>query len=139
MRRILGLDIGDKRIGIAVSDLLGMMAQPLYTLTRKSTKDAINEIAEIIQKEDIKQVVVGLPKNMDSTEGIQAKRTRDFSQLLLEKTNSNIEIIYCDERLTSKMAKQSLSHMKLAKAKEKKLIDTAAAVHILQGYLDSEK
>ena len=50
MRRILGLDIGDKRIGIAVSDLLGMMAQPLYTLTRKSTKDAINEIAEIIQK-----------------------------------------------------------------------------------------
>ncbi|MBP8763126.1 putative holliday junction resolvase [Acetoanaerobium noterae] len=139
MRRILGLDIGDKRIGIAVSDLLGMMAQPLYTLTRKSTKDAINEIAEIIQKEDIKQVVVGLPKNMDSTEGIQAKRTRDFSQLLLEKTNSNIEIIYCDERLTSKMAKQSLSHMKLAKAKEKKLIDTAAAVHILQGYLDSKK
>lgn len=139
MRRILGLDIGDKRIGIAVSDLLGMMAQPLYTLTRKSTKDAINEIAEIIQKEDIKQVVVGLPKNMDSTEGIQAKRTRDFSQLLLEKTNSNIEIIYCDERLTSKMARQSLSHMKLAKAKEKKLIDTAAAVHILQGYLDSKK
>ena len=139
MRRILGLDIGDKRIGIAVSDLLGMMAQPLYTLTRKSTKDAINEIAEIIQKEDIKQVVVGLPKNMDSTEGIQAKRTRDFSQLLLEKTNSNIEIIYCDERLTSKMAKQSLSHMKLAKAKEKKLIDTAAAVHILHGYLDSKK
>ena len=139
MRRILGLDIGDKRIGIAVSDLLGMMAQPLYTLTRKSTKDAINEIAEIIQKEDIKQVVVGLPKNMDSTEGIQAKRTRDFSQLILEKTNSNIEIIYCDERLTSKMAKQSLSHMKLAKAKEKKLIDTAAAVHILQGYLDSKK
>ena len=139
MRRILGLDIGDKRIGIAVSDLLGMMAQPLYTLTRKSTKDAINEIAEIIQKEDIKQVVVGLPKNMDSTEGIQAKRTRDFSQLLLEKTNSNIEIIYCDERLTSKMAKQSLSHMKLAKAKEKKLIDTAAAVHILQDYLDSKK
>ena len=139
MRRILGLDIGDKRIGIAVSDLLGMMAQPLYTLTRKSTKDAINEIAEIIQKEGIKQVVVGLPKNMDSTEGIQAKRTRDFSQLLLEKTNSNIEIIYCDERLTSKMAKQSLSHMKLAKAKEKKFIDTAAAVHILQGYLDSKK
>ena len=139
MRRILGLDIGDKRIGIAVSDLLGMMAQPLYTLTRKSTKDAINEIAEIILKEDIKQVVVGLPKNMDSTEGIQAKRTRDFSQLLLEKTNSNIEIIYCDERLASKMAKQSLSHMKLAKAKEKKLIDTAAAVHILQGYLDSKK
>ncbi|CBH21607.1 putative Holliday junction resolvase [Acetoanaerobium sticklandii] len=139
MRRILGLDIGDKRIGIAVSDLLGMMAQPLYTLTRKSTKEAINEIAEIIQKEDIKQVVVGLPKNMDSSEGIQAKRTRDFSQLLLEKTNSNIEIIYCDERLTSKMARQSLSHMKLAKAKEKKLIDTAAAVHILQGYLDSKK
>ena len=139
MRRILGLDIGDKRIGIAVSDLLGMMAQPLYTLTRKSTKDAINEIAEIIQKEDIKQVVVGLPKNMDSTEGIQAKRTRDFSQLILQKSNSNIEIIYCDERLTSKMAKQSLSHMKLAKAKEKKLIDTAAAVHILQGYLDSKK
>ncbi len=139
MRRILGLDVGDKRIGIAVSDLLGMMAQPMYTLTRKSTKDAINEIFEIIIKEDIKQVVVGLPKNMDSTEGIQAKRTRDFSQLLLEKTNSNIEIIYCDERLTSKMAKQSLSHIKLAKAKEKKLIDTAAAVHILQSYLDSKK
>ncbi len=139
MRRILGLDIGDKRIGIAISDLLGMTAQPLYTLTRKSTKDAVNEIVEIIIKEDIKEVIVGLPKNMDATEGIQARRTRYFSQLLLEKTNSTIDIIYCDERLTSKMAKKSLNYMKLAKAKEKKLIDTVAAVHILQGYLDSKK
>ena len=76
---------------------------------------------------------------MDGSEGIQAKRTRDFSQLLLQKENSNIEIIYWDERLTSKMAKQSLSHMKIAKAKEKMLIDIAAAVHILQSYLDSIK
>ena len=139
MQRILGLDIADKRIGMAVSDLLGYMAQPLYTLARKSTKSAVDEIYDIIKREGISKVVVGLPKNMDGSEGIQAKRTRDFSQLLLQKENSNIEIIYWDERLTSKMAKQSLSHMKIAKAKEKMLIDIAAAVHILQSYLDSIK
>ncbi len=139
MQRILGLDVGDKRIGMAMSDLLGYMAQPLFTLTRKSTKSAIEEINALIQKEGISKVVIGLPRNMDGSEGIQAKRTRDFSQLLLEKGKSNIEIVYWDERLTSKMAKQSLSHMKIAKAKEKMLIDAAAAVHILQSYLDSKK
>ena len=94
MQRILGLDIGDKRIGMAVSDLLGYMAQPLYTLARKSTKSAVDEIYDIIKREGISKVVVGLPKNMDGSEGIQAKRTRDFSQLLLQKENSNIAILF---------------------------------------------
>ncbi|MBP2027794.1 putative Holliday junction resolvase [Acetoanaerobium pronyense] len=134
MEKILCLDVGEKRIGIALSDLLGLTAQPLYTLKRKNTKDAIREICDIIQRESIKKAVIGLPKNMDGSEGFQAEITKKFSETL--KKHADIEIIFWDERLTSALAKRSLSHMKIGKAKEKNLIDTAAAVHILQSYLD---
>lgn len=136
MEKILGLDIGEKRIGVSASDLLGIFAQPVKTIERKSNDSAILEIAEILAKEGIVKVVVGLPKNMDGSEGHQAEYTRRFAGKLKERC-PKIEIIYQDERLTSKMARQSLSHIRMEKAKEKKLIDTVAAVHILQTYLDA--
>lgn len=134
MEKILCLDVGEKRVGIAVSDLLGLTAQPLYTLKRKNTKDAIKEICDIIQRDRIKKVVIGLPKNMDGSEGFQAEATRKFAKNIEDILE--VEIIFWDERLTSALAKRSLSHMKIGKAKEKNLIDTAAAVHILQSYID---
>lgn len=138
MEKILCLDVGEKRIGVAVSDLLGLLAQPVETVLRKSGKDAIRQIGEILKRDHIRTVVVGLPKNMDGSEGFQAENTRKFAQKLTEMF-SDVEIVYWDERLTSKMAYQSLSHIKVEKAKEKKLIDTVAAVHILQSYLDAKR
>lgn len=138
MEKILCLDVGEKRIGVAVSDLLGLLAQPVETVLRKSGKDAIRQIGEILKRDHIRTVVVGLPKNMDGSEGFQAENTRKFAQKLTEMF-SDVEIVYWDERLTSKMAYQSLSHIKVEKAKEKKLIDTVAAVHILQSYLDAKQ
>lgn len=139
MKRILALDIGDKRIGIANSDLLQMTAQPLYTLTRKNTKSAIEEICGIILKDNIETLVVGLPRNMDGTEGFQAQAARKFAESIRSYLKDEIEIVFWDERLTSKIAKQSLSHIKMAKIKQMKLVDTVAAVHILQSYLDNKK
>lgn len=138
MEKILCLDVGEKRIGVAVSDLLGLLAQPVETVLRKSGKDAIRQIGEILKRDHIRTVVVGLPKNMDGSEGFQAENTRKFAQKLTEMF-SDVEIVYWDERLTSKMAYQSLSHIKVEKAKEKKLIDTVAAAHILQSYLDAKR
>lgn len=138
MEKILCLDVGEKRIGVAVSDLLGLLAQPVETVLRKSGKDAIRQIGEILKRDHIRTVVVGLPKNMDGSEGFQAENIRKFAQKLTEMF-SDVEIVYWDERLTSKMAYQSLSHIKVEKAKEKKLIDTVAAVHILQSYLDAKR
>lgn len=138
MKKILCLDVGEKRIGVAVSDWLGLLAQPVETVVRKSTADAMERIAFLIRRDAVEKIVVGLPKNMDGSEGFQAESTRKFVGRLLESV-PNVEVIYWDERLTSKMARQSLSHMKIEKAKEKKLIDTVAAVHILQSYLDAKR
>ena len=137
--KIMAVDLGKARTGIAICDESEMLASPVTVIHEHNEERLLEKISQIISEQHPKLLVVGLPRNMDGSEGIQAKRTRDFSQLLLQKENSNIEIIYWDERLTSKMAKQSLSHMKIAKAKEKMLIDIAAAVHILQSYLDSIK
>lgn len=136
MEKILGLDVGQKRIGVAASDLLGMLAQPVRTIDHRSSESAILEIERILREMQIRKIVVGLPKNMDGSEGFQAEYTRKFADKL-KKACGDIEIIYWDERLTSKMARQSLAHIKTEKAKGKKLIDTVAAVHILQSYLDS--
>lgn len=138
MKKILCLDVGEKRIGVAVSDWLGLLAQPVETVVRKSTADAVERIGDLIRKEAAEKIIIGLPKNMDGSEGFQAESTRKFAQRLLEVV-PDIEVIYWDERLTSKMARQSLSHMKIEKAKGKKLIDTVAAVHILQSYLDAKR
>lgn len=138
MQKVLGLDVGEKRIGVSVSDLLGMLAQPVKTILRKSNKEACEEIADILQRENIRKIIVGLPKNMDGSEGVQAENTKKFIEILKEYVQ-HVDIVYWDERLTSKMAKQSLSHMKVKRAKEKRLIDMVAAVHILQSYLDANK
>ncbi|MCX7904507.1 MAG: Holliday junction resolvase RuvX [Caloramator sp.] len=132
--RILGLDIGEKRIGIALSDPLGWTAQSLKTLERKSIKNDVEEIIKIINEYKVEKVVVGLPKNMNGTLGESGQKVMNFCQKLLEKIN--IELIYEDERLTTMAAEKVLIDADLSRKKRRGVIDALAATFILQTYLD---
>lgn len=133
----IALDIGDVRIGVAVSDLLGITANPRETYIRK--KDDINaDIAyfcDYAKKEDADAFVLGLPKNMDGTEGDRAAVTRTFGDLLAEV--SGLPVYYQDERLTTVSAERMLIDADVRREKRKKVIDKVAATIILQSYLDS--
>lgn len=135
--RLMGLDVGDKTIGIAVSDMLGLTAQGLETIIRTSNKIAINRIKEIISEKDIEKLVVGLPKNMNGSLGPQGEKVLSFVKKLEEKMD--IEIVLQDERLTTVAAEKMLIAADVSRKKRKKVIDKIAAVYILQGYLDSNK
>ena len=135
----LGLDLGDRSLGIAVSDDLNWLARPVETLKfeDKDFEKALNYTLSLIIEHKIDTIVLGLPKNMNGSEGIQAKICRDFKDSIEEK--STIKIVLWDERLTSKMASNMMIDQKLKRKKRKKSIDAMAAVIILQGYLDSLK
>lgn len=135
--RILGLDIGEKRIGIALSDPLGWTAQSLKTLERKSIKNDVEEIIKIINEFQVEKVVVGLPKNMNGTLGESGQKVMNFCEKLLEKIN--IELVYEDERLTTMAAEKVLIDADLSRKKRKGVIDALAATFILQTYLDRNR
>lgn len=141
--KILGLDVGDKTIGIAVSDPLFITAQGRKTIFRESNKKTIDELIEIIVNDDIEKIVVGLPKNMNNTLGPQAAKTKNFMKKVLKKIKYTtridwpVEIIYFDERLSSKSAEKILIQGDVSRKGRKKVIDKLAAVFILQNYLDS--
>ena len=133
----IALDVGDVRIGVAVSDLLGITANPRETYVRKKN-DVDADIAyfcEYAKREDADAFVLGLPKNMDGTEGPRAEVTRQFGDML-EKA-SGIHVYYQDERLTTVSAERMLIDADVRREKRKKVIDKVAATIILQAYLDS--
>jgi len=134
MERILGLDLGDKTIGVAVSDLLQLTAQGITTIRRESKKKDFQTLGDIINDYTIKKIVIGLPKNMNNTIGPQGEKTIDFGEKL--KKRFNLEIIYMDERLTTVAAERILIEGDIRREKRKKLIDKVAATYILQSYLD---
>src|SRR5699024_2826171 len=134
MERILGLDLGDKTIGVAVSDLLQLTAQGITTIRRESKKKDFQTLGDIINDYTIKKIVIGLPKNMNNTKGPQGENTIDFGEKL--KKRFNLEIIYMDERLTTVAAERILIEGDIRREKRKKLIDKVAATYILQSYLD---
>ncbi len=133
----LALDLGDTSLGIAISDELNFLARGLETLkfTDKDFGTALNHTLSLIKTHKIDTIVLGLPKNMDGTEGIQAETSRKFKKDL--EDNSDVNVILWDERLTSKMASNMMIDQNLKRKKRKKNIDKMAAVIILQGYLDS--
>ncbi len=135
MKRKIGLDVGDVRIGVAVSDLLGICANPRETYVRSgdAAKDA-EYFTEYAGREDADAFVLGLPKNMDGTEGPRAALTREFGSLLGEK--SGLPVFYTDERLTTVSAERLLIEADVRRDKRKKVIDKVAATIILQSYLD---
>lgn len=134
MERIMGLDVGDKTIGVAVSDLLQLTAQGVTTIRRESKVKDYGTLEELIKEYDIKKVVVGLPKNMDGTIGPQAEKTIKFAEKL--KNKFKIELIYEDERLTTKAAEKMLISGDVRRDKRKTIIDKVASTYILQSYLD---
>lgn len=135
--RILGMDIGEKRIGLAVSDELGITAQGLQTLLRTELKDDLRQLFDIIKEKDVSKLVVGLPKNMNGTLGPQAEKVMKFVELLIKICPR--EVVYWDERLTTVAAQRILLEADISRKKRKESVDRLAAVMILQGYLDSIK
>lgn len=133
--RILGLDIGDKTIGVAISDPLGFTAQGITTVERKSKVKDVEELRKICEEYKVETILAGLPKNMNGTVGPQGEKVLKFCEFI--KENINIEIKMWDERLTTVSAHKAMLEADLSRAKRKKIVDKVAATYILQGYLDS--
>lgn len=137
--RVLGLDFGDKTIGVAISDPFGWTAQGLEVIRRKdekNLKDSILRIKELVQEYKVDVIVLGYPKNMNNTEGERCLKTKVFKEKL-EDNLQGFDIILRDERLSTTAASRSLLEADVSRGKRKKVIDKMAAVFILQGYLDS--
>jgi putative Holliday junction resolvase len=134
MERILGLDVGDKYIGVAVSDLLQLTAQGVTTIKRESKEKDFKTIEQLLKQYEIKKVVVGLPKNMNGTMGPQSEKVVKFAEKI--KNKFKIELIYIDERLTTVAAERILIESDVRRENRKKVIDKIAASYILQTYLD---
>ena len=134
--RYLSLDVGDKTIGLAMSDLLGMTAQGLETMHRKSIKEDLKYLGEIISAYEVKGIIIGLPKNMNGTEGERCDLVRSFAAKI-SKAYPNLDLKFWDERLTTVAAEKLLIEADVSRKKRKKVIDKMAAVNILQGFLDS--
>ncbi|MDU1265462.1 MAG: Holliday junction resolvase RuvX, partial [Peptostreptococcus sp.] len=130
--RIMGLDIGNNTIGVAVSDLMGMTAQGITTIKRESKKKDIEAIKDIIKEQNVNLIVSGLPKNMNGTVGPQAEKVMKFCELIKEETK--LEVEFWDERLTTVSAEKMLISGDVSRKNRKKVIDKLAAVLILQNY-----
>ena len=136
--RVLGLDVGEKRIGMAISDPMGWSAQPIETLHRTKLEKDLDQIQKWVDHYKAKKIVVGLPKNMNGTVGPQGEDTKEFAELLKNHWNSEIEFIFWDERLSSRSAERILIEGNVSRKNRKGLIDTVAAVIILQNYMDAQ-
>ena len=133
--RILGIDFGDARTGIAVSDALGWTAQPVGQLPSWNTEVLLEKVAEYVEQFHAERIVLGFPKNMNGTVGERGEKTKQFAESLKEKCG--IDVILWDERLTTVASHRILSECDVRGDKRKKQVDTLSAELILQGYLDS--
>ncbi|MCR5438812.1 MAG: Holliday junction resolvase RuvX [Selenomonas sp.] len=136
MKRYMSLDIGDRTIGIAVSDLLGLTAQGVETIRRRKEEDDLKRLGELMEQYETKSLVSGLPKNMDGSEGERCNIVKDF-MAKVQEVYPEVEVTFWDERLSTVAASRSLIEADVSRKKRKKVIDKMAAVFILQGYLDS--
>lgn len=130
----MGLDLGDKTIGVALSDPFFITAQAYLTIKRKKTSLDIEKLLEIVEEKDVNLIVIGLPKNMNNTLGPQAMKVISFVDLLKKETD--IDIKYQDERMTTIQSDKVLTDMSVRRENKKKYIDKIAASFILQTYLD---
>lgn len=139
----MGLDIGDKYIGIALSDPLGMFAQPFKVITRTGDEAIMEELKEIVVDSEVSRIVFGLPKNMNGSIGPQAEKVIAFIERLKQDMSSisyernAVEFLSWDERLSSRAAENAMLEAGLSRNKRKQIVDKIAASIILQGYLDS--
>lgn len=132
--RIMGLDVGEKTIGVAVSDELGWTAQGIEVIKRESLEKDMKRIEELIEAYNIEEIVVGLPKNMNGTLGPRAEMVKKLAAKI--KTRFSLPLSFYDERLTTVSAEKTLIAADVSRQKRKKVIDKMAAILILQSYLD---
>ena len=137
--RSIGFDLGSKTVGVAVSDALGMLARPVKTIRfpEDDYETALKMVIDEIKENEADRVILGLPKHMNGDIGIRGEISLMFKDMLMEKIDN--EIILWDERLTTRSAERMLINANMRRDKRKKVIDQAAAVGILQGYLDSQR
>lgn len=139
----LALDVGDKTIGVAVSDALNITAQGITTIERVGIRKDAGKVMEYIKEFDCDTVVIGLPKKLDGTDSPQTEKVYEFKTMLENKMRSSgmkdVNLTYYDERLTTVMAEKVLIEADVSRKGRKKVIDKQAAVIILQSYLDSLK
>ena len=135
--RALALDVGDKTIGVAAADLLGITAQGVETIRRTSNKEDLKRLGELVKNFEATTFVIGLPKNMDGTEGARCELVKKFAAKL-GAAFPEVNQIFWDERLSTVAATKNLIAADVSRKMRKKVIDKMAAVYILQGYLDSK-
>ena len=138
MTRILGIDHGEARIGLAISDELGMLAHPLETVSGRDTKAAIDRIVEIVGEKSVTSIVLGLPLRMDGSAGTAVEKVRQFGKTLANQLPERVTLLEMDERLTTVSAWEKLHEAGRNEKNSRHLIDQAAAIEILQDYLDSQ-
>jgi putative Holliday junction resolvase len=132
----MGLDVGEKTIGIAVSDALGLTAQGLEVIRRTgSIEQDLQRLKEVVQEKEINKIVIGMPRNMNGSYGPQSEKVQKFAEII--KAELNLPLETWDERLTTVEAERLLVSADMSRAKRRKVIDKMAASLILQGYLDS--
>jgi len=140
MKKKIGLDVGDKTIGVAVSDGLLLTAQGVTTIERVGIRKDSGKVMDYIKEYDCDTVVIGLPKKLDGTDSPQTEKVYEFKTMLENKMRSSgmshVQIVYQDERLTTVQAERILIEADVRRNKRKEVIDKQAAVLILQGYLD---
>lgn len=137
LERVCALDLGAARIGVAIADELGFMAHPRGVFAAKPQPAFLAALAELVKEERITKIVVGFPLDMRGTEGEAARRTRHIAQAIADKTGCDVELV--DERLTTRQAQRAITASGLKREKARARIDEAAAVEILQTWLDERR
>ena len=138
--RIMGLDYGSKTVGVAVSDALGLTAQGVEIIRRRSEKrlrQTLARIDELIEEYQVGSIVLGFPKNMDNTIGDRAEKSLEFQEILKKRTG--LPVVMWDERLTTIEANRTMTETRVRREDRKKYVDELAAMFILQGYLDHNR
>jgi len=133
--RILGLDYGSKRIGVALCDELGLTGQGLTTIVWKNRNQVLTALADLVRNHDVEKIVIGYPLRLDGTEGIQCEKINRFARLL--EARLSLPVIKWDETLSSRTAEDILIQSGVRREKRKNIVDKMAAGIILQGYLNS--
>jgi len=137
MPKAMGLDVGDKTVGVAIADPLGITAQGITTVRRTNAKADLERLMELIRDHGVQQLVVGLPLNMDATEGPRTEVSRKLGDALASR--SGLPVAYWDERLSTVAAERVLLEANVSREKRRRVVDMLAAQVILQGWLDAHR